>query len=694
MKYQPLRKTALLTCFLSFLIGAQNLSAQETIRVTQKKDSLFFSVQNKLILKAVVSGNGSKMQIHEHHSSLNNAVYQTISLVSSDFKRFTFKAIVMADEGSIACESDRWNEGLSIVRHTVGKSFNLLNNAVYNRNEDWLLSFDAASPALSLQPQENNLYQIQVNKSELIIRFKPRYYQQHRGLSYFKPKEYKIWKKPVVGWCSWFAYFDNVTETDMHRTADVLSTKLKKYGLDYIQIDDGYQQVPIGMPNTWIYANKKFPNGMGNLAKYISSKGFQPGIWTNVSFADSSAAYQHKELFIKTSNNEVALGNWVGYVMNGANKATLDQLIKPIYAEFNKEGWQYFKLDALRHLKYEGYNTFSKDLQREGINKNEAYRNVVKEVRKQIGKDKFLMACWGIRPELVGLADGCRIGNDGYSYAGLAQFNSYNNIIWRNDPDHIVLSAKEAYRSCSATSLTGSLFMLTDQPELYEKSNLIDAAIRSIPVLMTSPGQVYDVDPSRSSLIAQVETEMSGSGPRPFDASTTTTTGLFQMDINKPYENWTVLGRLDDRDKLIPLKDLGLDAKKDYLVFEFWSKEFRGIQTKQFVPGAIDTAFKCQVFCFREKQNHPQLLATNRHISCGALELDKLQWANHRLTGTSKLVADDLYTIYIYEPIGAEIKEAKIIGAPLIENSKSGEIRKISFQSGSAASIQWEISYQ
>jgi hypothetical protein len=345
-------------------------------------------------------------------------------------------------------------------------------------------------------------------------------------------------------------------------------------------------------------------------------------------------------------------------------------------------------------LKYEGYNTFSKDLQRDGINKNEAYRNVVKEVRKQIGRNKFLMACWGIRPELVGIADGCRIGNDGYSYAGLAQFNSYNNIIWRNDPDHIVLSAKEAYRSCTATSLTGSLFMLTDQPELYEKSNLIDAAIRSIPVLMTRPGQVYDIDPSRSSLIAQVETEMSGSGPRPFDASTTTTTGLFQMDINKSFENWTVLGRLDERDRVIPLKDLGLDSKKEYLVFEFWSKQFKGIQTKQFVPGAIDTAFNCQVFCFREKQDHPQLLATNRHISCGALELEKLQWANHRLTGTSNMVADDLYTIYVYEPAGTQIKEIKTIGAQLIQDNKMGEIRKISFKSTVASAIQWEISYQ
>ena len=680
--------------WLCFLMAAQIVTAQETIQVTQKKDSVFFSVQHKIILKGLVSGNTSKLQIHEQHSSLNNAVYQTISIVPTDFKRFTFKAILMADEGSIACESDRWKEGLSIVRHTVGKSYNLLNNAVYNRNEDWLLSFDAASPALSIEPQDHDQYQIQIVKSELIIRFKPKYYQQHRGLTYFKPKDFQVWKKPVVGWCSWFAYFDQVTESDMHRTADVLSNQLKKYGLDYIQIDDGYQQVPIGMPDTWIHANKKFPNGMGNLAKYIASKGFKPGIWTNVSFADSAAAYQHKDLFIKTPNNELALGNWVGYVMNGANPATIDQLIKPIYAEFNQEGWQYFKLDALRHLKYEGYNTFNKELQRDKINKNEAYRNVVKEVRKQIGKDKFLMACWGIRPELVGLVDGCRIGNDGYSYAGLAQFNSYNNIIWRNDPDHIVLSAKEAYRSCTATSLTGSLFMLTDQPELYEKSNLIDAAIRSIPVLMTNPGQVYDIDPSRSSLIAQVETEMSGSGPRPFDASSTTTTGLFQMDINKPYENWTVLGRLDEREKLIPLKDLGLDAKKEYLVFEFWSKEFRGVQSKQFIPGTIDTVFNCQVFCFKEKQNHPQLLATNRHISCGAFEIEKLQWANHQLTGTSQLVADDSYTIYVYEPEGAQIKEIKTIGAQLMENNKKGLIRTISFQPNTAGSVQWEISYQ
>jgi hypothetical protein len=166
------------------------------------------------------------------------------------------------------------------------------------------------------------------------------------------------------------------------------------------------------------------------------------------------------------------------------------------------------------------------------------------------------------------------------------------------------------------------------------------------------------------------------------------------MDINKPYENWTVLGRLDERDRVLPLKDLGLDSKKEYLVFEFWSKEFRGVQTKQFIPGAIDTAFNCQVFCFREKQNHPQLLATNRHISCGALEMGQLQWNNNRLTGISNLVSDDVYSIYVYEPAGAQFKAVKTGKAALIENLVTGNIRKISFRSTDAALVQWEISYQ
>ena len=235
--------------------------------------------------------------------------------------------------------------------------------------------------------------------------------------------------------------------------------------------------------------------------------------------------------------------------------------------------------------------------------------------------------------------------------------------------------------------------MLTDKPDIYEKSNLIEAAKRSIPVLYTQPAQVYDVDPSRSALIAQADVEMSGSGPRPFDASVSTTTGLFAMEINKTYENWLVLGRLDERDKTIPLKDLGLNDQKEYLLFEFWNKEFRGTVKKQFVPGNIDSNYRCQVFCLREKKDHPQLLATNRHISCGGLELESLQWNNQQLIGKSMLVADDAYSIYLYEPDGYNYTTITYSNADLVKNEKEGAIRKITLLSKNGGTVNWEIAY-
>ena len=629
-----------------------NAQSQNSVKLVSRKDSIFLYYNQQIILKARLSEKIQSFNIQQNSQVINGANYQLINISAANFNKFELFANVMGSDESIACESDPRINGLKVVRNTVGQSHSLLNNAIYERKHDWLLSFDAAYPKLVINAEASFNYTIHFSGTELIIRFKPNYYQKHRGLSYFNPEQYSVWKKPVVGWCSWFAYFNKVTELDVKKTSDVLSNKLAPFGLNYVQIDDGYQQTPIGMPETWLETNKKFPSGLSALSKYIQSKGLTPALWTNVAFNDSAAAYAHKELFVRNENGNPAMGNWIGYSMDGLNPKAIQTLITPVYKELNKEGWQYIKLDALRHLKYEGYNSNSAYFLQKKANRNEAYRNVVKAVRNETGKDHFLMACWGIRPELVGIVDGCRIGNDGYSYAGLAQFNSYNNIIWRNDPDHIELSPKEAYRSCVATSLTGSLFMLTDKAEVYENSKLIEAAKRSIPVLYTQPAQVYDVDPSRSALIAQADVEMSGSGPRPFDASSSTTTGLFSLEINKPFENWVVLGRLDDRDQTISVKDLGLNDQKEYLLFEFWRKEFRGIVKKQFNPGTIDSNFHCQVFCLREKQNHPQLLATNRHISCGALEIESMQWSNRQLKGSSTLVADDVYTIYVYEPEG------------------------------------------
>jgi alpha-galactosidase len=672
---------------------ASGCLAQEAATIVHKNDSLVVMYGGATVFAGKIKTGGIPYVFRKQKQIVSGCTWQIITIRAEDGKPFKVDGRVTGDDDAIACESDPAEGRIKVVRQVVGRSHSLLNNAVYERGSDWLFSVDNYNSKVKVIPAVNNDYDIAVTGWEIVMRFRPRYYKKHRGLSYFDPSAYAGWKKPVVGWCSWFAYLDQVNEKEIKETADIISTKFKPFGLQYLQIDDGYEQQPIGLPDTWLQANSKFPSGLKELASYIRSKGLTPGIWTNVTFADSGAAYANRNLFVPDEEGRPASGNWIGYVMDGSNPETRRKLITPVYKGLNDDGFGYFKLDALRHLKYEGYNSFKDFFWKKIIDRNEAYRSVAKEVRDQAGREKFLLACWGIRPELVGIVDGCRIGNDGFSYAGLAQFNSYNNIIWRNDPDHIVLSAKEAYRSCSATSLTGSLFMLTDKAETYHNSPLVEAARRTIPVLYTQPGQVYDVDPSRSSLIAGADVEMSGSGPRSFDASSNTITGLFELEINKPFENWVVLGRVDDRDKVLPFRELGLDEKKEYLVFEFWTKKFRGVFHSQLIPGGIDPAFNCQAFCIREKLNHPQLLATNRHISGGGLEISGLDWENNSLRGTSELVAGDKYIIYLYEGVGYTFEKVVLKGADLVGVEKTGWVREISLISLKGGIAEWSVRY-
>jgi alpha-galactosidase len=76
----------------------------------------------------------------------------------------------------------------------------------------------------------------------------------------------------VAGWTSWYAYFDKVTEQDIHRTAEVMAETLLPFGYTYLQIDDGYQRLPIGLPGNWLNANEKFPSGLADLRRVISAR--------------------------------------------------------------------------------------------------------------------------------------------------------------------------------------------------------------------------------------------------------------------------------------------------------------------------------------------------------------------------------------------------------------------------------------
>ncbi len=595
---------------------------------------------------------------------------------------------------SFPVEVDRPKTGPPVVRHASGLSRSRLNRAVYDRGRDWVLSVDA-NPTVSVsvtgdQPGART-FSLSAQGPEIVLRFRPRFFQKHRGLEFFEPWTYKIWPGSVAGWCSWFAYRDRVTEKDIIETAEVLSEVLLPFGYEILQIDDGYQSGE-GLPDLWLEANAKFPNGLEWLSRRIKSRGLVPGIWTNVAFKQRDYADAHKDWFLTDREGRLHSGNWIHLSLDGSNPEALETVVRPIYRGLRGSGWEYYKVDALRHLRYEGYNAGSGYFRRKGTDPVKAYRDYVSAIREEIGRERFMLGCWGIRPELVGLIDGCRIGDDGFSYAGLAQYNSFNNIVWRNDPDHVELDS-DARRSTMVTSLTGSVLLLTDKPAVY-RTGAAEIAKRAAPVLWTLPGQIYDVDPSRVESIWKAGAEVSGSGPRVFDAGSTARCDLYLLEINRPFENWCVLGRTGESVGTIPFKDLGLEPAREHYVFEFWSKKLLGGFAGSFTPGPPDPALGCQALCIREKLPRPQVLATSRHVSCGGVDLMDVRWKDSALSGTSRVVKGDPYEIFITEPEGFRLAgfEGGAAGAARVE--REGRLLRVSLNPDASGDVSWKALFE
>ncbi len=643
------------------------------------------------LFEGTVEGAGPGTDLRRFVETGHQQVTQVLKWTAPRGSRLTLTGTVYGSDEAFAVEAEPREDALPVVRHASGPVTNLLNRGVYDRHADWVFSVDFPA-TVALVPATAQTFRVTAAGGEIALRFRPRFYQRHRGLAAYRPWTYQPWKESVAGWTSWYAFFDKVTERDVMRTADVLGDVLRPFGYRYLQIDDGYQRLPIGLPDHWLETNDKFPGGLTSLRRAIAERGLDPGIWTNVSFQDQAAAEAHPAWFVRTPDGRPAYGNWIGYVMDGSRPDTIASLVTPVYTALKEMGWTYFKLDALRHLRYEGYNSFADAFTRRGLDREQVYRRFVRAVRDAIGRDRYLLACWGVRPELIGLVDGVRIGDDGFGYGSFAQYNSFNNVVWRNDPDHIELRQPDGYRAATLTSLTGSVLMLTDPPEIY-RTDRAEAAKRTAPVLFTRPGQIYDVDPARSSRLGEAAATLSGAGPRPFDADQRLVVPLYQLDIARPFEQWTVLARTAGSDGRLEFAELGLPGGKDFLAFEFWTRRPLGVVRDRLALPEVDPAFQVQVVCLRARVDHPQILSTSRHVTCGGPDLAEVRWGDGALSGTSDIVAGDDYALYLSEPAGFRFGTVTADGAEVVGQELQDGTRQIHLRSAAGGRVRWTVNY-
>jgi len=595
-----------------------------------------------------------------------------------------------------------------LVRNSVGLSRNLRNNAIYDRRSDWMIE-GADQTEITPPPAAASTYSFKwsTRGGQIELTFRPRYYQKHKNIAYFRPWEYDVWRGSVTGWCSWWAYFSDVRERDVERVSQIFATKLKDFGYRYIQIDDGYQSGGGGLPKDWLNTNDHFPIGLEHLSKSISEKGLEPALWVNVHFGDDSFAQSHPTWFIEDPDGKPHKGPWIDYGLDGSVTAAIDAVVRPTYRALHKMGWRYIKVDTLRHLLYDASYPSKEYFSNKGIAPEEAFRDYLKAIRSELGADTYILACWGVLPEVVGIANGCRLGGDGFGPSTLQQYTSWNNVVWRNDPDHCDLKpldrasgkyvdGEERIRPV-LVSMAGGQLLLSDKAEVYENDANLEGVKRSSPILFTVPGQLYDYDPQKTDHLKQgLRNDHGGANSGPIDADQRgEVCPWWMLDINEPFESWTVLTRMNwQKTPLsradVRFRDLGLPAAT-YSVFEFWSKKYLGDFNQSFVAKSLDPK-DIATYSIRKTLDRPQILSTSRHISQGGADLESVTWRVRTLSGTSKVVKGDPYSVYIRVPEGYSLRTAIFSGtrADIRVEDRLAEIKIVPEKTGS---VSWRVEF-
>jgi alpha-galactosidase len=647
---------------------------------------------------------------------------------------------IFASNQSIAAETEGVaQKNFPIVRTNIGNpSVNRRNNAIYDRFSDWMIEIkcNQTLKISTLQTKNKNTFQFSCTDNSIEINFRPLFYQKHKGLKYFKPWTYEVKKESITGWCSWWAYYKEFNENDLVKLLQIWKEKqFADFGYRFVQIDDGYGTgIPVGGrfpsnirsgyysygPETWTKWNKElFPNGMHGYVEKVKEAGFSPGVWIGVFFSDNETTEKHPDWFIQDSLGKPFNGPWIGYATNAKNSEAAKTLIQPIFRNSKQAGFEYVKIDQLRHYLYDNMIPNIEYCEKMGYSPDEIFRTYLDIARKEVGKETFMLSCWGVLPQSVGIVDACRIGCDGFGPQTMQQYNSWNGIVWINDPDHcdvfpnykpaeignvtkvekVESSIDETKLRPSMASIAGGLLMLSDKPEVYQDDNNLEGIKRASPVLPSVPGQLYDYDNSKTSNILNLtlqELIPKDGSLSPIDAEQFGYVCPWWLnEINRNFENWNVLSRMNWTKEELPkekvnFSDIGIDSNKEYLVFEFWNKEFLGVcknnfQVNTLQPNGINT------FSIREKTNHPQIVSTNRHLSQGGVDLENVVWKNNKLSGKSQVVKNDKYEIYIYIPNGYAIKSAKFNGihATIINN----ELTILSFIPAITGEVNWELEF-
>ncbi|WP_035605008.1 NPCBM/NEW2 domain-containing protein [Haloferula sp. BvORR071] len=702
--------------------------------------SLILSYEGKELFSGKASAAGAiefKQEVHQKRQ----AVTQELILRGTGIK---LSGVVTASREALAAETEgAAQKRFPLIRTSIGgPSQSLRNNAVYERGRDWMLEAPATDATRIVGAKDSALgraFTLEASGDEIRLVFRPRFYQRHKNIAHFRPWTYQIRKDSITGWSSWWAYMRNFSQKDCDELLAVWKEKqFADYGYRFIQIDDCFQNefgkgqarqaypgantgyVARG-PETWLDWRKDlYPAGLTGYADACRKAGFEPGVWIGSYFTDNELITQHPDWFIQGQDGKPFVAPWASCGIDATNKTAMDTLVRPTFRGLRKANVSYVKVDLLRHYLYDNLHHNLEYCKAHGVAPDQMYRKYLGAIREELGPDTFLLSCWGVLPESVGIADACRIGGDGYGPMTMQQYNSWNGIVWRNDPDHcdvfphfkpaeagnvtktttVQASPTDTIIRPALASIASCMLLLSDRPQVYRDEANLRGLRRAAPVLFSVPGQLYDFTPDRSrNLIRIPRTAITnGADPSPIDALQFGTINPWWLnEYNLPGGSWVVLNRINWSNQAaaktsVALADIGLDPKKQYVAYEFWSNRYLGSCKDSSLVFDELPAMGLSSIAIRELSERPQLVSTNRHLSQGGVDLVSVAWSQKVLSGKSRVVAGDRYEISVRVPAGYQLKAATIDGKTAAINTE-GELVRIACVPATSSEVAWQLEF-
>ena len=456
----------------------------------------------------------------------------------------------------------------------------------------------------------------------------------------------------INGWCNWFYTYEHITEDEIIRNAEFAAKHLKPYGMEYIQVDEGYQR----WHGDW-EGNDRFPHGMQWLSEKIRGYGLKAGIWVApYVVSEPSALFQRNpEWLLKNMDGSLKrVGPWpdedTDWARNENPRRFGLDITHPDAAAWlhdlfdtlaNQWGFEMIKIDFVAWSLLSAHHYYDTS-----FTPAQAYRKGTEIMRDAIG-EAHLLDC-GPGSVSVGFIDSMRIELDqNYGYGGeawkqyflhsassapaAAKRYYFHKRTWVNDADHVcinMLQTSQAQAAASIIALSGGNMMSGDR--------------------------LTELDAIKLDMLGKVFPAF-GEAARPVDLFDTDLQTVFALSIKKPFGEWTVAGFFNadltgNMERRYPLDRLWLEPGKTYLVYDFWKEIFVGEVSGEIravvPPGSVT------LLALHEKSGNPQFISTSRHVMQGAVELEEVVWdaGTKVLSGISLGPRNSSHYVTVYLP--------------------------------------------